>query len=136
MKQIVLLAIGSLAFAVLLHATASAEWDARASAWWKHVAYLASDDLEGRNVGSAGYEKAARYVAAQFESAGLKPAGSNGYFQPVSFLEASIDAPKSKLTLLRGDNTMSIPVPKKRSLAIRKIQHPRSKLLSFLPATD
>ena len=85
-------ATGLLAFTVLLQAAASADWSAAGKVWWKYVEYLASDDLQGRNVGSAGYEKAARYVAAQFEGAGLKPAGSNGYFQPVSFLEASIDA--------------------------------------------
>ncbi len=111
MSRIVWLATGSLVLAVLLQAAASADWSAAGNAWWKHVEYLASDDLEGRNVGSTGYEKAARYVAAQFESAGLKTAGNNGYFQQVSFLEASIDAANSRLTLHRGDRKIQIAVP-------------------------
>ena len=40
---------------------------------------LADDKLEGRNTGSAGHRKAAEYVAREFERAGLKPAGTEGY---------------------------------------------------------
>jgi hypothetical protein len=53
--------------------------------WWSHVQYLADDKLEGRNTGSAGHRKAAAYVAGEFERAGLKPAGTEGYIQPVRF---------------------------------------------------
>ncbi|HYA61579.1 MAG TPA: M28 family peptidase [Candidatus Sulfotelmatobacter sp.] len=49
-----------------------------------HVKYLASDELEGRGTGQKGGELAAEYIAAQFRSYGLKPAGENGsYFQQV-----------------------------------------------------
>jgi hypothetical protein len=51
--------------------------------WWSHVEALANDGLEGRDAGSEGYRKAARYVVAQFERAGLKPAGEPGYYQSV-----------------------------------------------------
>ena len=47
--------------------------------WWQHVQALADDTLEGRRAGSEGYRKAAAYVVAQFEQAGLKPAGSKGF---------------------------------------------------------
>jgi hypothetical protein len=40
----------------------------------KHVSYLASDKLEGRRTGSAGAKEAARYIAAEFERLGLRPA--------------------------------------------------------------
>lgn len=40
-----------------------------------HVAFLADDLLEGRDIGSRGHEIAARYVAERFEAMGLKPAG-------------------------------------------------------------
>jgi len=47
-----------------------------------HINYLASDELEGRGVGSRGIELAAEYIAKQFTSIGLEPAGENGgYFQ-------------------------------------------------------
>ncbi len=54
--------------------------------WWSHVKYLADDRMQGRETGSPGYMDAARYVAAEFERAGLAPAGgAEGYFQPVKF---------------------------------------------------
>ncbi|HTZ48388.1 MAG TPA: M28 family peptidase [Verrucomicrobiae bacterium] len=49
-----------------------------------HVKYLASDELEGRGMNQKGSDLAADYIAAQFKSYGLKPAGENGtYFQIV-----------------------------------------------------
>ena len=69
--------------------------------WWSHVAILADDQLEGRNTGSAGHRKAAEYVAAQFARAGLKPAGIDGYLQPVQLISRQIDEDHSSLTLLK-----------------------------------
>ncbi|HEY1338899.1 MAG TPA: peptidase M28, partial [Bryobacteraceae bacterium] len=51
--------------------------------WWAHVRALANDDLQGRDIGSEGYRRAAQYVATQFEKAGLKASGDSGYFQTV-----------------------------------------------------
>lgn len=48
-----------------------------------HVAYLASDELEGRMTGEPGYDKAAAYVAQQFETIGLQPGGNGGWYQQV-----------------------------------------------------
>src|SRR2546430_11079974 len=49
-----------------------------------HVKVLASDRLQGRGTGQRGGDLAAEYIAAQFASYGLKPAGENGtYFQAV-----------------------------------------------------
>ena len=48
----------------------------------QHVSFLASDELKGRGNGSAELERAAEYIASQFRSYGLQPAGDNGsYFQ-------------------------------------------------------
>jgi hypothetical protein len=53
----------------------------------QHVKYLASDELEGRKSGSKGNEFAARYIADQFKSYGLLPAGDNQtYFQNFTFI--------------------------------------------------
>jgi aminopeptidase N len=46
----------------------------------KHVKYLASEELEGRGLGSKGIEKAAHYIAAAFKNSGLKPGGDEGSF--------------------------------------------------------
>lgn len=45
-----------------------------------HIEYLASDELEGRGVGSEGIDQAADYIAAEFGRIGLEPAGDNGTF--------------------------------------------------------
>lgn len=55
------------------------------------VAYLASDELAGRAMGSDGYQAAARYATAQFRKDGLTPAvttasGSQTYEQTVPFV--------------------------------------------------
>lgn len=42
----------------------------------KHIAYLASDKLEGRGTSSEGEQKAAKYIAKQFKKIGLKPMGT------------------------------------------------------------
>src|SRR6266704_2094961 len=52
-----------------------------------HLQFLASDLLEGRAPATRGGRLAAAYVAAQFQTLGLEPAGANGtYFQPVALV--------------------------------------------------
>lgn len=93
--------------AVLASAWAGVAWSAWADGppdgqrWWSHVLFLADDKLEGRNTGSPGHRKAAEYVAREFERAGLKPAGTDGYFQPVRLVSREIDEAHSSLTLVR-----------------------------------
>jgi len=49
-----------------------------------HVRFLSSDLLEGRGTGQRGGDLAAEYIATQFASVGLKPAGDGGtYMQKV-----------------------------------------------------
>src|SRR5882724_2437521 len=69
--------------------------------WWSHIEVLADDKMEGRNTGSEGHKKAARYVAGEFERNGLKPAGTSGYIQPVAFKVAQIDEDQCKLAVVR-----------------------------------
>ena len=44
----------------------------------RHVRYLASDELEGRRIGSAGIAKAASYIRKRFADAGLDVTGVDG----------------------------------------------------------
>ena len=69
--------------------------------WWQHVQFLADDALQGRNVGSPGFEKAAGYVEQQFKDIGLKPGGTEGYRQPVKFEARTLVADQSSATLVR-----------------------------------
>lgn len=52
----------------------------------KHIAYLASDRLEGRGTGTESEKKAAAYIAKQFKKMKLKPMGENQtFFHDFSF---------------------------------------------------
>jgi Zn-dependent M28 family amino/carboxypeptidase len=73
---------------------------AAGDAWWAHVQALADDRMEGRLTGTEGYLRAAKYVVSQFDSAGLKPAGVSGYYQPVRFEVTRVNAGKSAMSLL------------------------------------
>ncbi|MBI3697852.1 MAG: M28 family peptidase [Acidobacteria bacterium] len=49
-----------------------------------HVRFLSDDLLEGRGIGARGEDLASKYIATQFQLAGLEPAGDHGtYFQRV-----------------------------------------------------
>jgi Peptidase family M28/PA domain len=99
-----------------------------------HVAFLADDLLEGRQTGTRGYEIAARYVAAQFESYGLKPAGEDGWFQRITFQRTSYLPNRAAMTLLgpggeqryaHGDNVLV-------GLNVRKMEYAVEAPLVFV----
>jgi peptidase M28-like protein len=76
----------------------------RADAIRSHMTFLADDLLEGRGTGTRGFELAAKYVAAQFEAAGLRPAGTDGgYYQRVHFRRTKPIGEQSSFALVRGD---------------------------------
>ena len=70
--------------------------------WWQHVKVLAADNMEGRETGSAGLQKAEAYVVDQLKQAGLQPAGTDGYYQPVKFQSRQIVEKDSSLALVRN----------------------------------
>jgi len=53
------------------------------------IVFLASDELEGRAIGTPGEEKAAKYIADAFERIGLEPKGTEGYLQPFKVKKAT-----------------------------------------------
>lgn len=65
---------------------AIAESDARTI-----LGYLAGPECAGRGTGQPGFQKAAEFIAAQFQAAGLKPLGENGsYFQYGTFYRPAV----------------------------------------------
>ena len=55
-----------------------------------HIKYLASDELEGRGVGTRGEQLATDYLATQLRAEGAEPAGDGGtYFQTVPMVGAT-----------------------------------------------
>lgn len=53
------------------------------------VVFLAADDLGGRAIGTEGEQKAAEYLAKEFEKLGLQPMGTEGFFQPFTVSKPS-----------------------------------------------
>src|SRR5262245_1883373 len=70
--------------------------------WWNYVKILAADNMEGRETGSLGLRKAQEYVVEQMKHAGLEPAGSKGYYQPVMFVSRQIVERDSSLALVHN----------------------------------
>jgi Zn-dependent M28 family amino/carboxypeptidase len=71
----------------------------------EHVKYLSDDKLEGRGTGQKGGDMAAQYIADQFKSYGLEPAGENGtYMQKVPMVGVTPGAGTTfSLVSERGD---------------------------------
>jgi Peptidase family M28 len=84
------------------------EPNAATKRWWAHVVALANDGMEGRDTGSDGYRKAERYVTAQFQKAGLKPAGEKGFAQSVPLHEVRFQAAESSVELVRPDGVTKL----------------------------
>ena len=70
--------------------------------WWSYVEALANDEMRGRDTGSPEHLKAAQYVADHFQKAGLTPAGTQGFLQPVKFVAWKIVEPECSIDLIRG----------------------------------
>ncbi len=63
----------------------------------KEVRYLASPELKGRATGSPELEKAASYIASQFESFGLTPPDGKTFEQPFPFVAKARLGPGNQL---------------------------------------
>jgi Zn-dependent M28 family amino/carboxypeptidase len=113
------------AFCATAAILAQTDWQAEGNAWWAHVQFLASDDLQGRLTGSAGYRKAADYVAKQFADAGLAPAGTNGYFQPINFEVRELDERNSRLALVINGQEQVLKLGDDATLSVRGEPSPR-----------
>jgi hypothetical protein len=102
--------------------------DPETRAWWSITASLSNDAMEGRDTGSAGYDRAAHLVADRFAAAGLVPMGERGtWFQNVPMDEirldrATVDVGRRSLRLLHDffvAPTESMPATVDAPLAYR-----------------
>jgi hypothetical protein len=121
------LALSFLAAAVAGAAAQSADLAAEGKAWWAHIQYLADDKLEGRNVGTPGFDKAVEYVEQQFQAIGLKPlgdpksgpGGAAGYRQAVK-LDARLLVPEaSSLALVRDGKDTPLAIGQDATMSAR-----------------
>jgi Zn-dependent M28 family amino/carboxypeptidase len=74
------------------------------------VKFLADDMLRGRDTGSEGYRVAANYVAAEYGRLGLKPLGTEGYFQEVPFQTAHVNQDTASMAIVttEGETKLSL----------------------------
>jgi Zn-dependent M28 family amino/carboxypeptidase len=115
MKLFLLIAL--LAFSTLSYAQQRTTNPAQA--WWEHIQFLADDKMAGRDTGSPEHRKAAEYVAAVFKRAGLKTAGTNGYFQPVQFVSRRVQEDQCSLALVRNGQVEPIVLGEEATLSMR-----------------
>lgn len=72
----------------------------------RHMQFLASDELEGRDTGEPGLQVAARYLAVQAEALGLKALDEDqDYMQPFFIEEKSYDRENSHITIFAPDSS-------------------------------
>src|SRR5882757_8571088 len=115
-RKVLLLVLVTAAFAVAAPKSSSKP---DGKSWWAHVQVLADDKMEGRDTGSEGHRKAAAYVAEQFKKSGLKPAGTNGYYQPVQFNSRKIDEKNSSLELIRDGKSEPLTLGEDANFSMR-----------------
>jgi len=76
----------------------------------QHMTVLASDEFEGRGLGSKGYEAALQYVEKSLTADGISPAGDNGAFRQRVPLRNSVVVQKAsslRVTSARGTRTLA-----------------------------
>ena len=73
----------------------------------RHMEMLASDEMQGREAGTEFYARAAEYVVAHYEAAGLRPLGDEGsYFQSIDFFETRLVPDSAQMSLEKdGEST-------------------------------
>jgi len=112
------LVVGSAGLGLVAHAVDDVG-SAGGKRWWSYVSFLADDKLEGRDTGSAGHKRAAEFVAEQFARLGMKPAGTEGFIQPVQFRSKTIDESKSALALVRSSGTTPLVLGEDAIISLR-----------------
>jgi len=101
-RRLLPLCLGALTTSALASTPPPSDKDT--TAWWAIATALSGDEMEGRDAGSPGHEKAAQIVAAKFKAAGLKPAGeAGGWFQTVALNEIAV----SKASFSAGDRSLA-----------------------------
>lgn len=71
------------------------------------VVFLASEDLQGRQTGSIGEQKAAEYIAKRFAQLGLESKGVDKYFQSFTFKPKTDPHQEVIYNIKDGDSTIT-----------------------------
>jgi len=105
--------------ATALPAAQSPDIASEGKAWWAHIQYLADDKLEGRNVGTPGFEKALQYVEREFKAIGLKAAGTSGFRQPLKLDSRQLVPAESRVAIVRNGKEQALTIDQDVTLSAR-----------------
>src|SRR6202790_4352508 len=106
LKKVLPLASLLVAICAFSQQTAPVHFDGKT--WWDYVKILADDNMEGRETGSAGLQRAEAYIVDHLKQAGLQPAGTDGYYQTAKFKSREIVEKDSSLALVRDGNVQPL----------------------------
>jgi Zn-dependent M28 family amino/carboxypeptidase len=67
--------------------------------------------MEGRQTGTAGYDRAARYVVERLKAIGLQPVSGGDFLQPIAFQEQFVDSSASTAALVTGNGETPLRLP-------------------------
>ncbi len=77
----------------------------------EHMRFLASDELDGRETGTPGYQRAAEYVSGKLAELGLEPAASDGsFYQAIPLVSGTLLTDSSELTLIRNGTENALEI--------------------------
>src|SRR5260221_1417799 len=114
-----------LAFTVFASAQTPSHFDGHT--WWDYIKVIADDKMEGRDTGSRGEHAAEEYAIEQLKKAGLEPAGTNGFYQPVRFVSRHIDEKACSLTLVHDGQREALVLGDDALIGTRIIPAPEVK---------
>jgi hypothetical protein len=82
--------------------------EARPGELQRHVEYISSDELAGRDLDSPGIAEAELYIARRFRSYGLNPLpGKGSFFQEFALYQDGFDAAATKLSIRLGHDEVA-----------------------------
>jgi Zn-dependent M28 family amino/carboxypeptidase len=92
--------------------------------WWQTVKVLADDRYEGRETGSSGEAQAQAYIVKELKSLGVRPAGSDGFYQKVTLQTVQVDETQSQLVLVRDGQRQSLQLGEEAFFSTRIVPAP------------
>ncbi|WP_429911788.1 M28 family metallopeptidase [Glycocaulis sp.] len=72
------------------------------------ISVLADDRFEGRAPGTESGERSAQWIADELARVGVQPAGTEGWYQPVPLIEATLDEERSTLDISINGEPMGL----------------------------
>ena len=111
---------GTLLLAVSACGFADGLWrESRSSRVQRLISSLAADSMAGRAMGTIGSAMAARVIAAEFDDAGVTPAGTSGYVQEIA--AARVALPGGGYRIVMAEVADTLPDSAKEFLSDRNL---------------